>query len=115
MILFKLILLSFTVLVSGHNLEKKDGDLLLSLDLEGMIEIGGKPVDEVPELTSAQAFDLCSVVEDSGIENTQAFLWAKNNHHVSSHDDGSLKKSLTNGTVYGPGCYSFRWRRCGNV
>ena len=112
MILFKLILLSFTVLVSGHNLEKSDGELLLSLDLKSTIEIGGKPVDEVPELTSAQAFDLCSVVEDSGMENTQVFLWAKNNPHDSS-DDRTLKKSLTNGTVYSPGCYSFRWRRCG--
>ena len=113
MILFKFILLSFIVLISGHNLEKTDGELLLSRDLEGMIENGGKPVDEVPELTSAQAFDLCSVVEDSGMENTQVFLWAKNNPHGSSDDDGALKKSLTNGTVYSPGCYSFRWRRCG--
>ena len=113
MILFKFILLSFIVLISGHNLEKSDGELLLSLDLKSMNQIGVKPIDHVPELTSAQAFDLCSRVEDSGLENTQVFLWAKNNPHGSSDDDGPLKKSLTNGTVYGPGCYSFRWRRCG--
>ena len=112
MILLQFFVLSFIALASGHSHGKSDGDLLLSLGLQSMIENGGKPADEVPELTSTQAFDLCSRVEDSGMENTQVFLWAKNNPHDSS-DDGPLKKSLTNGTVYGPGCYSFRWRRCG--